>query len=166
MTYYYKATEAKSREIISTLDNIKKYDKVVMDWLRENFKIDENGQFIPFNDIPSFTNSIIEDNPELKPLMNKTNYRLNQRKAESKEFIKSWKDYKWENGFKVNESHDRSNYVIILRSMFPFGSVDPLIDKENEVVYFRVSSPSQSKNLIESDMKEYNLKEIELEESK
>ena len=162
MNNYYKLTQHKADEIIQILNKVREYDKCVMDWLRENFVIDESGQFYPFNDVPTFTDSILRDNPELKEITNKTNYKLNQRKKESKELIKNWKDYKKDCGFKWDERYSRGDYVIELRSMFPWGSVNPLIDREKKEIFLKTSEESNSKNVIKITLEEYNLKEIEL----
>lgn len=162
MDNYYKLSQEKTNEIIQILNKVREYDKCVMGWLRENFVIDESGQFYPFNDVPRFTDSILRDNPELKEITNKTNYKLNQRRKESKELIKNWKEYKQQNGFKWDEQHSRGDYVIELRSMFPWGSVRPLIDREKKEILLKTSEVSESKNVIKITLKEYNLKEIEL----
>lgn len=159
---YYKLTQEKTNEIFKILDRVREYEKCVMGWLRENFNISESGQFYPFNDVPRFTDSILRDNPELKEITNKTNYKLNQRKKESKELINNWKEYKKRCGFKWDERYSRGDYVMQLRSMFPFGSVSPLIDKKNKEILLKASEESESENVIEITLKEYNLKEIEL----
>lgn len=162
MNNYYKLTQEKTNEIIQILNKVREYNQCVMDWLRENFVIDESGQIYPFNDVPTFTDSIIKDNPQLKEITNKTNYKLNQRKKESKELIKNWKEYKKQCGFKWDEEHTHVNYVIELRSMFPRGSVEPLIDRDKKEIFLKTSEESKSKNLIKVSLEEYNLKEIEL----
>lgn len=142
---YYKLTQEKTNEILKTLDKVAEYEKCIMDWLRENFVIDESGQFYPFNDVPIFTDSILRDNPELKEITNKTNNKLNQRKKESKELIKNWKEYKNQRGFKWDELYSRGDYVIELRSMFPWGSVSPLVDRNKKEIFLETSEESKSK---------------------
>jgi len=163
MSHYYKLSPEKSKEVIGILDSIDEYGRVVVSWLDQNFDMDGVDEVYPFNEVPMFTDIVIQKNPELKELINKTNPHLNKNRA--KVLISDWKNFKKEKGFKANEAYDFGTYAMTLRSMFPRGSVDPLVDKKSGTILIKSSEPSNSKNLSEIGLAEYNLKEIELKEA-
>ena len=165
MSYYYKANEQKSFEILRLEHKIKKHNKLVLEWLESKFNIPEDASYYPFVNEPEFTESILEHNPHLRSMKNKTNNRLSKRNAEAKELIRDWKNFKKENNFVVKGLPPKIDYSMALRNIFPYGSIHPLFDKENKVVYFKTSEQSTHEALEEITMKEYNLKEIELDES-
>lgn len=165
MSYYYKADEQKSFEILRLIHKMHKHETAVLDWLKSKFEMPEDGTFNVFDEVPDFTDDILRDNPHLKTLVNKTNNRLNKRNKESKELISDWQEYKKQQGLSVKGSYPRMSYVFTLRDLFRYGSISPLFDKENQVVYFKTSEQSNHEALEEITMKEYNLKEIELDES-
>lgn len=166
MSYYYKANEETSFEILRLINKKRKHENTVLDWLKIKFDIPENGTFTVFDEVPEFTEDILDNNPHLRELVNKTNNRLNKRNKESKELIKDWQEYKEQHGLKLKGTPSRISYVFTLRNLFRNGSVSPLLDEENKVVYFRTSEQSKHESLEEITMKEYNLKEIELNENK
>lgn len=135
---YYKLDNKKSLAIIQTLENISDYNSLVTTWLKEHFTLEPNTRFYQFNDVPEFTQELIDSNPQLLKMMNKTNSRLSNRVQEGKELIESWKNHKIANGYRVNQSYTRADYAMILRTMFPYGSVKPVIDKQSNIVIVEV----------------------------
>lgn len=162
MTYYYKFNKEYSESLIKVLKNMQDYDATIIKWLKKHFGISEEFSFISFNDIPEFTYEILQANDSLKNLVNKTNNRLNQRNKEAKVLIDDWKSFKQERGYGIREFYGKADYVMRLRSVFPRGSVKPLIDRKNNDFYVATSEQANSKNVNEIELKEFNLKEIEL----
>lgn len=166
MTYFYKLNEEYSKSIIEALNKMQDYDAMIIEWLKKHFEISENFSFIQFSDIPEFTFDILHANDNLKNLVNKTNNRLNQRNKEAKVLIDDWKTFKQDRGYGIREFHGKADYAMRIRSIFLRGSVKPLIDRKNNIVYIATSEQANSKNISEIGLKEFNLKEIELSEDK
>lgn len=166
MTYFYKLNEDYSKSVIEALDKMRDYDAMIIEWLKKHFEISEEFSFIQFIDIPEFTFDILQANDNLKNLVNKTNNRLNQRNKNAKALIDDWKTFKQDHGYGVKEFYGKGTYVMKLRSIFMRGSVKPLIDRKNNLVYVATSEEANSKNISEIGLKEFNLKEIELLEDK
>lgn len=164
MTYYYKLNEEYSKNVIEALNKMQDYDAMIIEWLKKHFEISEEFSFIQFIDIPEFTFDILQANDNLKNLVNKTNNRLNQRNKEAKVLIDDWKTFKQDQGYGIREFHGKANYAMRIRSIFLRGSVKPLIDRKNNIVYVATSEQANSKNISEIGLKEFNLKEIELSE--
>lgn len=166
MTYFYKLNEDYSKSVIEALDKMRDYDAMIIEWLKKHFEISEEFSFIQFIDIPEFTFDILQANDNLKNLVNKTNNRLNQRNKNAKALIDDWKTFKQDHGYGVKEFYGKGTYAMKLRSIFMRGSVKPLIDRKNNLVYVATSEEANSKNISEIGLKEFNLKEIELLEDK
>lgn len=161
---YYKLDNNKSLEIIQTLESIANYNNLITTWLKENFKLEPKTPFYQFNEIPEFTQELIDANPQLLKLINKTNFRLSKRIQASKELIESWRNHKITNGYKVHESYTRANYAMSLRSLFPYGVVRPVIDKQSKVIIVEVDEAREGLN--EVSKKEFLELELKIENDK
>lgn len=156
---YYQLEKEKSLEIIEILESVTKYNRLVATWLKENFTLNPNTPFYQFNETPEFTQKNIDDNPRLLKLMNKTNFRLSKSVKESKDLIESWKAHKKSNGYKTDESYTRADYAMSLRSIFPYGAVNPAIDKQNKVIILEVDEAREGlKEVSKKDFLELELK--------
>lgn len=162
--YYYKIKPVISRNILRLKEQEHTYGKLVSDWLKKTFRITDDMQMKLFVDVPDLTDSIIEGNEWVEPLLNKTNHRFNKRNDEAKRYIQDWIDYKKAHGFDKNEYFNSLDFAMVVRELFPSGSVSLLYEDENGVVYAKTSDESYSSNVEAITLKEYNLKEIELVE--
>lgn len=160
--YYYKINSAISKQIIQLKEKERQYSKLVSSWLKKTFKITDDMQMKFFVDVPDLTDSIIEQNEWVEPLLNKTNYRFNKRHDEAKRYIQDWIEYKKAHGYDKNDIENGVNQIMMVRELFPSGSVSLLYDNENGVVYAKTSKESNSSNVEPITLKEYNLKEIDL----
>lgn len=160
--YYYKINSAISKQIIQLKEKEHQYSKLVSSWLKKTFKITDDMQMKLFDDVPDLTDSIIEQNEWVEPLLNKTNYRFNKRNDEAKRYIQDWIEYKKAHGYDKNDTENGVDQMMIIRDLFPSGSVNLLYDNENGVVYAKTSDESNSSNVETMTLKEYNLKEIDL----
>lgn len=167
MSYYYKLDEEKSFQLLRLIRKMDKYKWLVIEWLENTIEMSEDDTFYVFEDIPMFTSDNIRKNPQLDELINKTNDRLNQRNSDSKKLISDWHEFKKQSGYKPKESYDHSNYAWEVRRYFMTGAITPLIDKENKVVYFKTDEPTDQPECMEEiTLREFNEKEVELEENK
>lgn len=162
MSYYYQISKNQSEGIIDVLDKMDAYDHLVFTWISNHFKIGVEDEFVVFNEIPEFSRAIVIKNPEIKDLTKKGSYRLSQRNADANALIKDWKKYKTDNGYRVNESWDRSEYGWLLRRIFPTGRVRMVLDERNAIFYAETQHEHTSVHLVEMSPKEFKLKEIEL----
>lgn len=162
--YYYKIKPSISKQIIRLKEKEDNYSKLVSSWLKKTFKITDDMQMRLFDDVPHLTDSIIEHNEWVKPLLNKTNYRFNRRNDEAKRYIQDWIEYKKAHGYDKNDTGNEIDQIMIVRDLFPSGSVSLLYDNDNGFVYAKTSDESNSSNVEAITLKEYNLKEIELVE--
>lgn len=160
--YYYKINSAISKQIIQLKEKERQYSKLVSSWLKKTFKITDDMQMKFFVDVPDLTDSIIEQNEWVEPLLNKTNYRFNKRHDEAKRYIQDWIEYKKAHGYDKNDIENGVNQIMMVRELFPSGSVSLLYDNENGVVYAKTSKESNSSNVEPITLKEYNLQEIDL----
>lgn len=160
--YYYKINSAISKQIIQLKEKERQYSKLVSSWLKKTFKITDDMQMKFFVDVPDLTDSIIEQNEWVEPLLNKTNYRFNKRHDEAKRYMQDWIEYKKAHGYDKNDIENGVNQIMMVRELFPSGSVSLLYDNENGVVYAKTSKESNSSNVEPITLKEYNLKEIDL----
>ena len=160
--YYYKINSAISKQIIQLKEKERQYSKLVSSWLKKTFKITDDMQMKFFVDVPDLTDSIIEQNEWVEPLLNKTNYRFNKRHDEAKRYIQDWIEYKKAHGYDKNDIENGVNQIMMVRELFPSGSVSLLYDNENGVVYAKTSKEAKSSNGEPITLKEYNLKEIDL----
>lgn len=160
--YYYKINSAISKQIIQLKEKERQYSKLVSSWLKKTFKITDDMQMKFFVDVPDLTSSIIQQNEWVEPLLNKTNNRFNKRHDEAKRYIQDWIEHKKEHGYDKNDIENGVNQIMMVRELFPSGSVSLLYDNENGVVYAKTSKESNSSNVEPITLKEYNLKEIDL----
>lgn len=160
--YYYKIKPLISKQIIRLKERENNYSKLVSSWLKKTFKITDDMQMKLFDDVPDLTDSIIEQNEWVEPLLNKTNYRFNKRNNEAKRYIQDWIEYKKAHGYDKNDAENGVDQIMMVRDLFPSGSVSLLYDNDNGFVYAKTSDESKSSNVEPITLKEYNLKEIDL----
>lgn len=160
--YYYKIKPLISKQIIRLKERENNYSKLVSSWLKKTFKITDDMQMKLFDDVPDLTDSIIEQNEWVEPLLNKTNYRFNKRNDEAKRYIQDWIEYKKAHGYDKNDAENGIDQIMMVRDLFPSGSVSLLYDNDNGFVYAKTSDESKSSNVEPITLKEYNLKEIDL----
>lgn len=162
--YYYQIKSSISKQLIQLKEKEHNYSKLVSSWLKKTFKITDDMQMKLFDDVPDLTDSIIEQNEWVEPLLNKTNHRFNKRNDEAKRYIQDWIEYKKAHGYDKNDTENGVDQIMMVRDLFPSGSVSLLYDDNNGVVYAKTSDESNSSNVEPITLKEYNLKEIELVE--
>lgn len=162
--YYYQIKSSISKQLIRLKEKEHNYSKLVSSWLKKIFKITDDMKMKLFDDVPDLTDSIIEHNEWVEPLLNKTNYRFNKRHDEAKRYIQDWIECKKAHGYDKNDSENGIDQIMIVRDLFPSGSVSLLYDNDNGVVYAKTSDESNSSDVEPITLKEYNLKEIELVE--
>ena len=160
--YYYKIKPLISKQNILLKERENNYSKLVSSWLKKTFKITDDMQMKLFDDVPDLTDSIIEQNEWVEPLLNKTNYRFNKRNDEAKRYIQDWIEYKKAHGYDKNDAENGIDQIMMVRDLFPSGSVSLLYDNDNGFVYAKTSDESKSSNVEPITLKEYNLKEIDL----
>lgn len=160
--YYYKIKPLISKQIIRLKERENNYSKLVSSWLKKTFKITDDMQMKLFDDVPDLTDSIIGQNEWVEPLLNKTNYRFNKRNDEAKRYIQDWIEYKKAHGYDKNDTENGVDQIMMVRDLFPSGSVSLLYDNDNGFVYAKTSDESKSSNVEPITLKEYNLKEIDL----
>lgn len=160
--YYYKIKPLISKQIIRLKERENNYSKLVSSWLKKTFKITDDMQMKLFDDVPDLTDSIIEQNEWVEPLLNKTNYRFNKRNDEAKRYIQDWIEYKKAHDYDKNDAENGVDQIMMVRDLFPSGSVSLLYDNDNGFVYAKTSDESKSSNVEPITLKEFNLKEIDL----
>lgn len=160
--YYYKIQPNISKKILYLKKQENDYADVVLSWLKKTFKTTDDMQMKFFVDVPDLTSSIIQQNEWVEPLLNKTNNRFNKRHDEAKRYIQDWIEHKKAHGYDKNDFENGFDQIMMVRELFPSGSVSLLYDNENGVVYSKTSKESNSSNVEPITLKEYNLKEIDL----
>lgn len=103
MPYYYKLNKELSKQLIEIMNKIDDYESVVVDWLRLKFNFSTDMTYEIFNDVPIFTQAIVNENELLKDLVVKRTLKLNQKDRQACKLIYSWKAFKLERGYAYHE---------------------------------------------------------------
>lgn len=103
MSYYYKLNKELSKQLIDIMNKIDDYESVVVDWLRLKFNFSTDMTYQIFNDVPIFTQAIVNENELLKDLVVKRTLKLNQKDRQACKLIYSWKAFKLERGYAYHE---------------------------------------------------------------
>lgn len=103
VSYYYKLNKELSKQLIEIMNKIDDYESVVVDWLRLKFNFSTDMTYEIFNDVPIFTQAIVDENELLKDLVVKRTLKLNQKDRQASKLIYSWKAFKLERGYAYHE---------------------------------------------------------------
>ena len=134
---YYRLDATTSQQIKQLVNQVNDYEKMVVDWLSFMFNMNDDTDYVVFNDIPVMTEAILELNPELRPLMNKRNNALNQSNPKCRRYIYSWKAKKIDNGYGYRECYTSSYKDEMTKSILSLNTPNYQLKTTDRYVYLK-----------------------------
>ena len=134
---YYRLDATTSQQIKQLVNQVNDYEKMVVDWLSFMFNMNDDTDYVIFNDIPVMTEAILELNPELRPLMKKRNNALSQSNPKCRRYIYSWKAKKIDNGYGYRECYTSAYKDELIRRILSLNTSNYEINLTPKHVYLK-----------------------------